>query len=162
MYSKGSVFMNKFILTIFVMFIGIMFVYADSDVSLLEMISVTSNSVTLRVVTENKDDTCYLYRSNDNINYEKTMIIDCNKMYVDGELDSGVTYYYKARLETSDEYSEVLSITTTSSNNVDVGVKSLKRDIVTVTNAGMSFYVGIFAMMVMVVITMFVIKRKLS
>lgn len=154
--------MKKIIITILIMFVGINMICALEIVPTLEIVSIGDTSVTLRVSSDliDKDDVCYIYRSLDGENYENHMIVDCNEMYVDENLDSETTYYYKASIGNNDVYSEVSSVTTKVLDNSSLDNENVNKK----SNFVMSFvvFVLIAVIFMVLVMSMILFKKKLN
>ena len=110
--------MRKIILSCIMMFLFVGFVYADEDRPDLEFVNSNHNSVTLRV-NANKDDVCYIYRSLNNVDYDDKIIVDCNKMYTDNNVVENSIYYYKASVNNSDLFSEIIMVDTEQNIELD-------------------------------------------
>ena len=111
--------MKRISLFILIMFIGVGFVNALENVPELKVISNDDDSVVLRVNIDgvDKNEVCYIHRSLDNIVYNDKMMVDCNKMYTDNNIDKDMTYYYKASVGNDDVFSEVIMIDTYSDDD---------------------------------------------
>jgi len=154
--------MKKIILTILLMFVGIRGIYAMDVVPTIDVINIGDTHVTLRVSSDivDKDDICYIYRSLDGETYENRMIVDCNQMYVDENLESEVMYYYKAGLGSGDVYSDVISVTTRALNDSMLDSKNGNKEF----NMVMSFvfFVLIVVIFMVLVMSMILFKKKLN
>lgn len=152
--------MKKIILTIFMLFIGSVGVIALENVPTLEILGYDDTSVTLKVITDSvdEDSICYVYRSVDGILYDNSIMIDCNKIYVDDELGSEKTYYYKASIGNNDNYSEVLSVTTEKIDNNLKDVSETKK-----SNHVISFvmFMTLVVFFIVLLVSMLFFKKKL-
>ena len=150
--------MKKIFVFIISIILGVGFVYADEEVK-LEVISVSTNSITLEVCVNNsnKEDVCYLYRSLDGISYEEQIIIDCNSMYVDKNLDSGVTYYYKARYSNIEKDSNIVKVDIEEKKDDTL---KISRDVKTVFNNGIVYFSIFGGLMIITLIYMYLFKKK--
>lgn len=152
--------MKKIGVIIFMLLIGTLNVYADGIK--LDISRVTNNSVTLKVNSGKAtlQEVCYVYRSLDNINFDKKIIVNCNQSYVDRELDSDMTYYYRATINGSDIYSDVVTVTTDKDEVIGV---DKERAYSTMKNGvKIGVFTFLFASFLILVTSMVVLKKKLD
>lgn len=152
--------MKKIFLTILLFFIGMVGAYANDEVPLLQVVSVSDTSITLRVSSEmvDKNDICYIYKSLDGINYDNKIVVNCNQMYVDKNVESENSYYYKANVGSSDVYSEEVLVVTESLDG-----SKLENNIDKKNNFVQSFWLFMIITVVFLVLMMLMIlyKKKL-
>lgn len=153
--------MKKYILTIMLMlFIGISNVYAN-DIN-IDVSRVTNSSVTLKVNSGKAtlQEVCYIYRSDDNINFDKKIIVNCNESYVDRELSSDTIYYYKASINGSDIFSEVVTVTTDKDEIIgvdkDKAYSTMKNGVI------IGVFSFLFISFMILVVSMVIFKKKLD
>lgn len=150
--------MKKIILAFIMMLVGINVAFASNKIN-IDVISVSSDYVTLEVNVLNvNDDVCYLYRSLDGVNYENHILIDCNRMYVDKNLESGMTYYYKAKYGNNDDYSEVITVFLEDKN---LNSLKLTRDINDLSLVSYGFVVVFGITMIVLLICLVLYKKKI-
>ena len=149
--------MRKILLMIVMMFVSINCVFA-SDSLIIDVISVSNNSVTLKVKGDvASGDICYLYKSIDGVNYDNQIIVDCNKMYVDDNLELETAYYYKVRYGNSDKYSEPVSVILGKESEETL---KLTRNVNELSFDGIGFAFGLCLAMMVLVFGMFLLKKK--
>lgn len=151
--------MRKIIIFLLLMFIGVCYVNASSENINIDIISVSHQNVTLKVNALDNNSICYLYRSDDMINFDKQILVDCNKMYVDKGLDVDTTYYYKARAGSGDVFSEMVSVTI---DNIEENTLELTRDISNFANVSIIFILGFVFFMLVLIVSMINFKKRFN
>ena len=151
--------MKKIVLVIMMMFVSLDFVLAKENVR-IDVLSVSTDTVTLEVkVSKNLDDVCYLYKSIDGVNFDDQIVIDCNTMYVDKNIEPGIKYYYKASYGNDIEYSEVIEVFVEKEEFKTI---SLKRDIKEISIGGKGFMISFGLSLLLLLSCLFLVKNKLN